>query len=422
MAQVADTIDPKILANFYPLNALTHDELELLAEQTHVVQARSGKVLVQCGSSDKKALYLISGKLELTANDGHVHYIEEGSAQSFKPISHLDPHRYTVKTLSPSSFIRIDNHIIDNLLEEENRFGEKVEDLYLNETIVNNRLFQDLYEDLVEDRLVIPTLPQVAVKIRSIIDEDADIRKVEAVIQTDPSIAAALMKVANSALYRTGTPVKTIEQAIIKIGLKMVKNIVFTYSLKDMFRSKHAYINQRLKNMWTHSAEVAAVSFVLAKKLGSFDPEYALLLGLLHDIGMLPILTYAERYPELVETPDKIDATIEQLHAEVGGIILNEWHFDEEFATVARESDDWYRDQQPEADYCDLVLIAQLHTFIGKAKSNVQQLTGTKTLPPLSGIPAFQKLGLHTDGPHESISLLADANRQLSEAKQVLSL
>jgi len=422
VAQVADTIDPKILANFYPLNALTLDELELLAEQTPLVRAKSGKVLVQCGASDKKALYLVSGKLELTAADGHVHHIEEGSTQSFKPISHLDPHRYTVKTLSPACFVRVDNHIIDNLLEEENRFGEKVEDLYVNETIINNRLFQDLYEDLVEDRLIIPTLPQVAVKICRVIDEDADIRKVEAIIQTDPSIAAALMKVANSALYRIGKPVRTIEQAIIKIGLKMVKNIVFTYSLKDMFRSTHTYINQRLKYMWMHSAEVAAVSFVLANKLGRFDPEYALLLGLLHDIGMLPILTYAERYPELVETPEKIDATIEQLHADVGGIILSEWHFDEEFATVAREADDWFRNPRPNADYCDLVLMAQLHSFIGKAKSNVQQLTGTKTLPPLSGVPAFRKLGLSTDGPHESISLLADANRQLSEAKQILTL
>ena len=422
MAHVADTISSDILAKFYPLNALTRAELELLAEQTLLVRARSGKVLVECGTSDKKALYLISGKVELAASDGRVHQIVEGSAQSLKPISHLDPHVYTVTTLTPASFIRIENHIIDNLLEEENRFGETVEDLYLNEKIINNRLFQDLYEDLVQDRLVIPTLPQVATKIRQVIDEDADIRKVEAVIQTDPSIAAALMKVANSALYRTNKPVRTIEQAIIKVGLKMVKNIVFTYSLKDMFRSSHSYINSRLKNMWTHSAEVAAVSYVLANRLGKFDPEYALLLGLLHDIGMLPILSYAERYPELVESTEKIDATIEQLHAEVGSIILREWHFEEEFATVAKESDDWYRDHQSPADYCDLVLVAQLHTFIGKEKNKVQQLTGKKILPPLCDIPALRKLGLRAEGPGESISLLVDANRQLSEARQILSL
>lgn len=422
MAQVADTIDPELLAKFYPLNALSHSELELLAEQTLLVKARSGKVLVECGASDKKTLYLVSGKLELTAGDGHVHCIESGSPQSFKPISHLNPHRYTVKSVNPVSFVRIDNQIIDNLLEEENRFGSKVEDLYLNESIINNRLFQDMYEDLVEDRLIIPTLPQVATKIRRVIDEDADIRKVEAVIQTDPSIAAALMKVANSALYRTSKPVRTIEQAIIKIGLKMVKNLVFAFSLKDMFRSKHTYINFRLKNMWTHSAEVAAVSYVLAARLGKFDPEYALLLGLLHDIGMLPILSYAERYAELAQSPEQIDATIKQLHDEVGAIILREWHFDEEFATVAQEADDWYRDKHAQADYCDLILVAQLHSFIGKAKEKVQQLTGSRNLPSLSDVPAFRKLGLHTEGPEDSIALLADANRQLAEAKEALSL
>lgn len=423
MAQ-ADSIDPEILAGFYPLNALTRNEVEMLAERTQVVRAGRGKVLVECGASDKKALYLLKGKLELTAADGHVHFIEENTPDAKKPISHLDPHLYTVKAASSSvSFVRVDNHVINNLLEEENRFGEKVEDLYINEAVMKNRLFQNLYDDLMEDRLLIPTLPQVAVKIRQVIDENADIHKVEAVVRTDPSIAAALMKVANSALYRTRYPVKTIEQAIIKVGLKMVKNLVFTYAVKNMFRSQHPYINKRLKNMWTHSAEVAAVCFVLARKLKNFDPEYALLLGLLHDIGMLPILTYAERHPEVVESPEKIDATIEQLHGEVGGVILTAWHFENEFALVAKEADDWYRDYNSEADYCDLVLVAQLHTFIGKAKEKIQQLTGQKNmLPPLTSLPAFHKLGLHSEGITESISLLADANRQLTEARQILSI
>jgi putative nucleotidyltransferase with HDIG domain len=422
VAPVTDTIDPKVLAKFYPLNALTRDEVELLAEQIPVLKAWRGKILVECGASDKKALYLLSGKLELTAGDGHVFIIEENTPHANNPISHLDPHLYTVKALTTVTFIRVDNQVINNLLEEENRFGERVENLYINEDVMNNHLFQNLYEDLVDDRLIIPTLPQVAIKIREVMNDDADIRKVEAVIRTDPSIAAAVMKVANSALYRTSQPVKTIEKAIIKIGLKMVKNLVFTYALKDMFRSQHPYINQRLKTMWTHSAEVAAVCFVLAGKLRSFDPEYALLLGLLHDIGMLPVLAYAERHPEVADTPEQIDTTIEQLHGEVGAIILTAWHFENEFAVVAREADDWFRDHNPQADYCDLVLIAQLHTFIGKSKEKIQTLTGKRSLPTLASVPAFHKLGLRFDGISESIDLLADANRQLLEAKQLLSL
>ncbi|WP_455203759.1 HDOD domain-containing protein [Kaarinaea lacus] len=422
MEPTIETVDIETLSSFYPLNALTENELELLAGQISVVRAKKGRVLVEYGSSDRKTLYLVKGKIELIAADGHVHSIQQGSPQSLRPISHLDPHHYTVKSLSPVEFIRIDNQIIDNLLEEETRFGEKVEDLYVSESIMNNRLFQDLYEDLVEDRLIIPTLPQVAIQIRNVVDEEVEIRKVEMVIQTDPSIAAMLLKVANSALFRTGNPVKTIEQAILKLGLKMVKSLVISYSMKDLFQSDYPYINKRLQHLWVHSAEVASVSFVLARKLKTFDPEYALLLGLLHDIGMLPILSYAARYPDIANQPQLIDSSIEQLHAEIGAIILSEWRFTDDFVVTSKEADDWYRDTQSNADYCDLVLVAQLHSFIGKAKDSVTKLVGNKAIPPLSDIPAFQKLGLETSGPEQSIAILADANQQLAEAKQILSL
>lgn len=422
MQQDLDSIDLQVLNAYFPLNALTRNELSMLAGQVSLSRAKKGKVLVECGSSDHKALYLLKGKLELTAVDGHTHVIEHGSPQAFRPISHLDPHRYTVKTMTPVEFIRVDNRIIDNLLDEQTRFGEKVEDLYVSESVMNNRLFQDLYEDLVEDRLVIPTLPKVAVQIRDLMDDDVEIRKLEVVLQADPALAALIMKVANSALYRTGDPVKTIEQAILKLGLKMVRNLIFAYSMHDIFKSEYTHINKRFKNLWVHSVEVAAVCFVLARKLKGFDPEYALLLGLLHDIGMLPILTYAERYQDIAESPEKIDQSIEQLHAEMGGLILSEWHFTEDFITVAREADDWYRDLKPEADYCDLVLISQLHSFIGKAKDNVNQLVGKANLPILSDIPAFRKLGLELSGPEQCISILADANRQLAEAKQILAM
>jgi putative nucleotidyltransferase with HDIG domain len=287
---------------------------------------------------------------------------------------------------------------------------------------MNNRLFQDLYEDLVDDRLVIPTLPKIAMQIRQLFDEDVELRKVEVVIQTDPALAVMLMKVANSALFRTVNPVKTVEQAILRLGLKMVRNLVFAYSMRELFNSRFPYINQRLKNLWVHSVEVATVSYVLARKLGRFDPDYALLLGLLHDIGMLPILYYTERYPEIADSPEQLDTAIEQLHGEMGAIILKEWHFSEEFVTVSREADDWYRDSGKEADYCDLVLIAQLHTFIGKAKDKVQQLIGEGKLPVLVDLPAFQKLGLHQDDPQESLSILAGANEQLQEARQIFAI
>ena len=242
-----------------------------------------------------------------------------------------------------------------------------------------------------------------------IVIEESDVRNIELIIQSDPAIATYIMKVANSALYRIGKPIRTIEQAILRMGLSTIKSLVTCFALRGLFYSDHDYIKQRMKNLWKHSAEVAAVAFVLARKLGNFDPEQALLLGLLHDIGMLPILTYAEHIPLIAQNNDKIDTTIQQLHGEIGAIILKKWHFEDDFAIVAQEADDWWRDSQTTADYCE-------------AKDKVTFLAGNNPIPLITTLPAFKKLGLNNASPEQSLSILTDANQLLADAKKILSL
>ena len=130
----------------------------------------------------------------------------------------------------------------------------------------------------------------MAVKIQKVVDSESDVHHIEQIIQFDPATAAMIVKAANCALFAVGKPVQTIEKAILRMGIKLVKQLVTTYSMRDLFKSEHDLINRRMTRMWKHSAEVAAASYVLAKKLGKWDAEYALLQGLLHDIGMLQTL------------------------------------------------------------------------------------------------------------------------------------
>jgi HD-like signal output (HDOD) protein len=169
-----------------------------------------------------------------------------------------------------------------------------------------------------------------------------------------------------------------------------------------------------MKDLWIHSTEVAAVSFVLAKHLRQFDPEQALLMGLLHNVGMLPVLSYAERYPDIASDKDKLDATVSSLKSEVGAIMLAKWQFSQDFITVAKESENWLRDSST-VDYADLVLVAKLHTYIGREHLR-------NNLPPLYAVPAFQKLGLDQDDPNKGLSIIADANEQINEVRSLLSL
>lgn len=422
MATKPPDINIDTLAKFFPLNALGYSELEILASQLSVVSAKRNKILIECGQSDNNTLFLIKGQVELTADDGKSYIIKDGTPQSLRPISHLNPHRYTVRTVSQVDFIRVDNRIIDNLLHKQPHDGETVEDLYVSQEMLQNPIFQDIYRDLVDDKLVIPTFPEIAIKIQRLVEQDVDLRQVEQLIQFDPATATMIVKAANSALFNIGKPVQTIEQAILRMGMRLVKQLVITYSIRELFNSESTLINNRMKRLWKHSAEVAAASFVLAKKLGKWDAEHALLLGLLHDIGMLPILKYAERYPDMTHSEEMIDATIHQLHGDIGAIILKTWNFSEDFITTSDEADDWYRDKQSEPDYCDIVLLAQLHSFIGKSNEKLSPLIGRQTLPVITDLPAFKKLCPQDCGPDESIALLNEAKQQIMETVQLLSM
>lgn len=403
------------LASFFPLCHMTHDELNLLSDQVTLLRGKKGKCLVECGASDNKTVFVVEGNVKLESGDGHNHMIEQDTPQSKSPISCTSPHKYTVTCLNTVYYFRVDNHVIENLLERNDTSTQADNQNSFDQQLLNNQLFNIIYKDLIKDDLVIPTLPKIAMGVKRAIEQDLPVRKIEMLIQADPALASLLVKTANSALYRTRNSASTIEQSIIRLGLNVVKQLVTGYSLKNLFTTNNKSIKTRMKDLWIHSAEVAAVCFVLARHLRGFDAEHALLLGLLHNVGVLPILGYAERCPDVIENDDKLDATINNLKAEIGSIILTKWQFSEDFVSVARESENWQRDDYDKADYCDIVLVAKLHTFIGRESSNNE-------LPQLYEIPAFQKLGLDKNNPGKGLSILADANDQIATVRQLLSI
>ena len=84
-----------------------------------------------------------------------------------------------------------------------------------------------------------------------------------------------------------------------------------------------------------------AVCFVLAKHARGVDPEQGLLAGLLHDIGTVPILMYAEQYDTLVNDSQLLEKTIKELKTELGGVILKRWSFSEEMINATQHSENW---------------------------------------------------------------------------------
>lgn len=408
---------PDRLKQYRPLDRLDDVQRELLARTLSIHSAGAGTTLIQEGDATRFSLYLLNGKLRLTSADGRVTEIEDASPQSYTPIANLIPRRYTVEAVTTVDYLMIDGDLLEGLLGVEHAGITATELPHdtgpYDQAMTENTLSKALLEDLKNDQLVLPSLPDVAVRVgRAMRDENTNARKLANVIQTDPAITTKLIRAANSPLYAGVTPVDSCAAAIIRLGADTTHKLVLTFALRELFNTRSSVLKKHMLALWEHSVKVSAVCYVLAKVSDQFNPEHALLAGLLHDIGNVAILSYAERYPDVAGDPDKLEMVMKDMRGRIGSAILRSWGFIDDLVVVAEEAENWQRQHEGDADYADLVIIAQLHTFIGKPEMS--------HLPTLDQVPVLKKLKMGELTPKLSLKILDKADEKIARAESLL--
>ncbi len=278
----------------------------------------------------------------------------------------------------------------------------------------SNLLYQRCQQSILADKLPVPTIPDVSFKIRRAInDEKANNTKIAKVVQIDPSITARLIKISNSPLYRGRRKIESCPEAITRLGLKATQDIITVFALKGVFKAKSHLVRKKMQDLWQHSSQVAAISAVLAHKTPGFDPDRAMLAGLVHDIGIVPILTYADSQPEFLKNPKHLVETVKKLRGQIGVHIIKKWDFPVDFEEVIINAEKWYRNGSEQADYTDIVIIAQLHSFIGKVD--------IKKMPRMDELPAYKKILAGNLSADQSINILDQAKDEIEQIQQMLS-
>ena len=224
---------------------------------------------------------------------------------------------------------------------------------------------ESIIDDLENERLPLPTLPEVALKVRETVDdEDASITDVAQIIETDAALSARIIQVANSALYRGLSNAENVQSAVMRMGLNTVRNLATSLVMKQLFQATHPVIDKYLRLAWKQSTDVAAMSAVIAKHYTNLESDSALLAGLTHSIGYSPILVRAEDDPELMSNPAALENLLHDLYPVVGAKILENWDFSEALIAVPREHLQLDRNgNNGVADYVDIVQVALTQTL-----------------------------------------------------------
>ncbi len=224
-----------------------------------------------------------------------------------------------------------------------------------------------ILDDLENDRLPLPTLPEVAIRVRETVDNvDASIKDVAQIIETDAALSARIIQVANSALYRGLNSADNVQSATMRMGLNTVRNLTTSLVMKQLFQATHPVVDHYLRTAWKQSTDVAALSAMIAKNYTNLEADSALLAGLTHSIGLSPILVKAESDPDLLSDSRALEELLFELYPTVGSEILKRWDFSEHLVNVPAEHLNIHRNgNDGEADYTDVVQVALLQTTAG---------------------------------------------------------
>ena len=220
----------------------------------------------------ERHLYLVEGEIELVADDRILQVIKAGTERAKLSLFRVHTHGLEARCLKAASFLSLNEttyeRYVSTIKPKEETSGINV--TQYQSTDGEAGIIHEIREEFHHKEVDLPSMPEVAIKINQAVqDESLDFQQIASIIQTDPMISARAVQVANSAMYG-GQPVQTIKRAVQRIGLRAMRAIVMSVTIRNLYKAESALIKKRMKTYYHHSIRVGVISHTLAKKIKEF--------------------------------------------------------------------------------------------------------------------------------------------------------
>lgn len=400
-------VDSATLAGFMPFAGLPDAALADAVRLAEHIAAAPGLVDEQLPADHQ--IFLLKGSLQIQTHTGYVLRLTSDKPAARFPLP-LKPAVGSLYAAEPSVLLAVPESMAHLKLAAPRASLQRPE-----MTAEETEALEELRKYFRRQHCDLPSLPDLALKIgKAIDDENNGNEDIAKLIQLDPALTARIISVVNSAAFGGLKKIKTVHSATARLGRRKVRSLVYSCLLKGIFKISSRNLKQRMEDLWSHSAYVAALCFVLGRETPGIDPEQALLAGLVHDIGSVAVIGGINRYPALAKREAVLDYAIASLKFEAGMLTLKEWRLEDEFADVIANAENWQRIGTAIPDNSDVVILAQLHALIGKRPQG--------TIPAIDQVPAFAKLAHGGLTPRHSLALLEEAEADVREVRALIGV
>lgn len=207
----------------------------------------------------------------------------------------------------------------------------------------DDQQIRDLFTSDIQE---LPPVPAVAIKLLQLTaDEDVKIAQLSRVIETDPTLAAKILRMVNSAAYQLPKHITSLPHAVTILGFSRIRQIALGLSLYQHLKRHLSSPDFDLFQYWQHCLTVATLAKSLAQTTGYAEPDTAYVAGLLHDIGKLVLEAHGKiSYSEIISSVGNSRAVLIKAerkllgagHDDVGCYICRKWGLPEQVTTVVK--------------------------------------------------------------------------------------
>jgi HD-like signal output (HDOD) protein len=252
----------------------------------------------------------------------------------------------------------------------------------------------------------VPPFHQVAVQLLHLAgDPTVSMAQIVALLRTDSALTVALLRVANSPLFASRQQITDVRQAVIYLGLDLVRSLAVTAAMRGLIDGRRPIPLARA--FWRHSLATALTCKKMCRP-ATISPEAAYTAGLLHDVGQLGLMRLFEDYAQTVGCAVQSGETLVDAEARAYGIdhcqagrwLLSRWRLPLELQSVAAG-----HERVPSKPTIDRALIALVH-----ASSFAAEFMGFAVIPPAREIelPEVAAAFEGRQEPPESLQDLVD--------------